>query len=299
MATQTFDGVTYKAAQRQDWSTASAGWKKWRMIIEQGFTPVTQRMVELAQVRTGQRVLDVTTGIGEPALTAARLVGPSGHVTATDIAPGMLEIATERAKQAGLSNIEFREMDAESIDFPEGSFDAVLCRFGLMFLPNLAASLKAIRRVLATGGHLAAAVWGPPERHFGTVTMGAVARELQLPPPQPGTPNIFSLADRKALERSLAQAGLTDVRTEPLNVTGEFDSGGCLHPYAPGHLPADLEPSRHPERGAQSEGLASGGGGQPAVRGRRRHPAARGRKRTGCRTETGGLKATAVLVSQR
>ncbi len=194
------------------------------MIIEQGLTPVTQRMVELAQIRARQRVLDVATGIGEPALTAARLVGPSGHVTATDIAPGMLEIATERAKQAGLSNIEFREMDAETIDFPEGSFDAVLCRFGLMFLPNLAASLKAIQRVLTAGGHLAAAVWGPPERHFGTVAMGAIARELQLPPPPPGTPNIFSLADRTALERSLAQAGLTDVRTEPLNVSLEFDS---------------------------------------------------------------------------
>ncbi len=224
MATQTFDALKYKAAQRQDWSTASAGWKKWWMIIEQGVTPVTQRMVELAQIRAGQRVLDVATGIGEPALTAARLVGPSGHVTATDIAPGMLEIATERAKQAGLSNIEFREMDAETIDFPEGSFDAVLCRFGLMFLPNLAASLKAIQRVLTAGGHLAAAVWGPPERHFGTVAMGAIARELQLPPPPPGTPNIFSLADRTALERSLAQAGLTDVRTEPLNVSLEFDS---------------------------------------------------------------------------
>jgi SAM-dependent methyltransferase len=224
MATQTFDALKYKAAQRQDWSTASAGWKKWWMIIEQGVTPVTQRMVELAQIRAGQRVLDVATGIGEPALTAARLVGPSGHVTATDIAPGMLEIATERAKQAGLSNIEFREMDAETIDFPEGSFDAVLCRFGLMFLPNLAASLQAIRRVVADGGHVAAAVWGPPDRHFGSVAMGAVARELKLPPPAPGTPNIFSLADRTALERSLTQAGFTNVRTEPLNVSLEFES---------------------------------------------------------------------------
>lgn len=224
MATQTFDALKYKAAQRQDWSTASAGWKKWWMIIEQGVTPVTQRMVELAQIRAGQRVLDVATGIGEPALTAARLVGPSGHVTATDIAPGMLEIATERAKQAGLSNIEFREMDAETIDFPEGSFDAVLCRFGLMFLPNLAASLQAIRRVVADGGHVAAAVWGPPDRHFGSVAMGAIARELKLPPPPPGTPNIFSLADRTALERSLTQAGFTNVRTEPLNVSLEFES---------------------------------------------------------------------------
>lgn len=224
MATQTFDAVKYKAGQRQDWTTASAGWKKWWRTLERALTPVSQRMVELAEIRSGQRVLDVATGIGEPALTAARLVGPSGHITATDIAPGMLEVATERAKEEGLTNVEFREVDAEAIDFPEGSFDAVLCRFGLMFLPNLAGSLGAIHRVLSDRGHLAAAVWGPPERHFGAVTMGTIARELQLPPPPPGTPNIFRLSDRTALEKSLGEAGFEDVRTEPLKVNIEFAS---------------------------------------------------------------------------
>lgn len=224
MTAQTFDAGTYKAGQRRDWSIASAGWKNWWETLERALRPVSQRMVELAQIRTGQRVLDVATGIGEPALTAARLVGPAGRVTATDIAPGMLEIAKERAQEAGVSNIEFREMDAETIDFPEGSFDAVLCRFGLMFLPNLAASLKAMQRTLTNGGYLAAAVWGPPERHFGSVAMGVIARELQLAPPPPGTPGVFSLSNRSALEESLVQAGFTDVRSEPLNIMVEFES---------------------------------------------------------------------------
>jgi len=128
----------YKAGQRRDSSSAAAGWKYWWETLETALAPVSKRMIELAQLHARQRVLDVATGIGEPALTAARVVGPAGHVTATDIAPGMLEIARERAEEAGLTNVEFVEADAETIDFPEGSFDAVLCRFGRMFLPNVA-----------------------------------------------------------------------------------------------------------------------------------------------------------------
>lgn len=225
MATQPFDADGYKAGQRRDWSTAAAGWKYWWETIEKSAAPVSRRLIELAQIQAGQRVLDVATGIGEPALEAARVVGPAGKVTATDIAPGMLEIARERAQDAGVTNIEFVEVDAETINFPAGSFDAVLCRFGLMFLPNLAASLESMRRALQDGGRLAASVWGPPERVPAvSVTMGAVARELQLPPPPPGTPGPFSLADRSALEQSLREAGFTDVQSEPLNVTFEFDS---------------------------------------------------------------------------
>lgn len=223
--TQPFDASKYKAGQRRDWSSAAAGWKYWWETLETALTPVSQRMIELAHIHARQRVLDVATGIGEPALTAARVVGPAGHVTATDIAPGMLEIARERAEEAGLTNVEFVETDAETIDFPEGSFDAVLCRFGLMFLPNVAASLQSMRRALGDGGHLAASVWGPPERVPAiSMTMGAIARELQLLPPPPGTPGLFSLADRSALEQSVRQAGFTGVQSEPLNITFEFDS---------------------------------------------------------------------------
>lgn len=226
MSSQAFDPVQYKAAQRKDWSDAAAGWREWWQTIEIGFGPVSERLVELAQIEPGERVLDIATGIGEPAVTAARCVGTQGNVVATDIAPGMLEIARERAAELGLNNIEFREADAEELQLPDEQFDAVLSRFGLMFFPDLHAALERIRGALAPRGRLAAAVWGPPERApFAGLALGAVAKELELPPPAPGTPGPLSLADADALEGHLREAGFVDVLTERMTVHVSFSSG--------------------------------------------------------------------------
>ena len=225
MSTQTFDPATYKAGQRRDWTEAAEGWKKWWRPLEAALGPVGDRLIQLAAIRPGHRVLDVATGIGEPAVTAARLVGPAGRVVGTDISPGMLEVATERAAEIGLGNVEFHEMDAEALDLPESSFDAVLCRFGLMFLPDVDRTLVGIRRLLVPGGHFAASVWGPPERYpMVAVAFGAVARVLELPAPAPGTPGPFSLADGDALAGRFRAAGFADVQTETLLVRFEFDS---------------------------------------------------------------------------
>jgi len=225
MSLQTFDPAAYKAGQRRDWTEAAGGWGKWWHHLEAASGPVGDRLIQLAAVRAGHRVLDVATGIGEPAVTAARLVGPAGRVVGTDISPGMLEVARERAAELGLGNVEFHEMDAEVLDLPESSFDAVLCRFGLMFLPDVDRSLVGIRRLLVPAGRFAASVWGPPERYpMATVAFGAVARVLELPPPAPGTPGIFSLADGDELAGRFRAAGFADVHTETLLVRFEFDS---------------------------------------------------------------------------
>lgn len=225
MSTQTFDPAAYKAGQRRDWTEAAEGWRKWWRPLEAALGPVGDRLIQLAAVRAGHRVLDVATGIGEPAVTAARLVGPAGRVVGTDISPGMLAVARERAAELGLGNVEFHEMDAEALDLPESSFDAVLCRFGLMFLPDVDRTLVGIRRLLVPGGRLAASVWGPPERYpMATAAFGAVARVLELPPPAPGTPGMFSLADGDALAGRFRAAGFADVHTETLIVRIEFDS---------------------------------------------------------------------------
>jgi enediyne biosynthesis protein CalE5 len=222
---QTFDPVRYKAAQRTDWSTAAEGWRKWWRTIEDGLGPIAERLVELAALERGDRVLDVATGIGEPAVTAARRVGPEGRVVATDIAPGMLDIGRERAAELGLDNVEFREADAEELELPDEQFDAVLSRNGLMFFPDLPAALERMRAVLVGGGRLAAAVWGRPEQTpFIAVTHRTVARELGLPPPAPGTPGPLSLSDADALESRLRQAGFADVRSERMTISVDFDS---------------------------------------------------------------------------
>ncbi len=115
--------------QRQQWNSVATGWKKWWRAIEGGAQHVSQRMIELAEVKPGQRVLDIATGIGEPALLAASRVGTAGRVVATDLSPQMLDIARERANALGLTNVGFMESDVEALNFPDGSFDAILCRW--------------------------------------------------------------------------------------------------------------------------------------------------------------------------
>jgi SAM-dependent methyltransferase len=225
VGTQTFDPVQYKAAQRTDWSDTAAAWRKWWETVERSVGAVSERLVALADLKDGERVLDVATGIGEPAVRAAQRVGSEGRVVATDIAPGMLEIGRERAAELGLDNIEFREADAEELELPDERFDAVFSRFGLMFFPDLGTALRRIHSVLAPEGRLAAAVWGPPERTpFIAVALQTAAKELELPPPAPGTPGPLSLGDAEALEGRLREAGFSDVRSERMMLDIEFAS---------------------------------------------------------------------------
>lgn len=225
MTEQSFDPLQYKAKQRHDWDAVAAGWKKWWQTLEQGAQRVSDRLVALAEIQSGQRILDVATGIGEPAVTAARKIGPTGWVVATDQAPQMLAVAQERAAGKGLQNIEFLEMDGEVLDLPEDGFDAILCRWGLMFFPERAKALARMARLLAPNGRLAAATWDiPPKVPMISLAMGVVQRELQLPPPPVKAPGPFSLADARALERQFTQAGFTDVHSERLTVPFEFPS---------------------------------------------------------------------------
>jgi ubiquinone/menaquinone biosynthesis C-methylase UbiE len=218
--TQSFDPVQYKAQQKQDWSAVANGWKKWWTTFEGSAQAVSDRLVALAQLQPGHQVLDVATGIGEPAVTAARQVGPTGRVLATDQAPQMLALARARTLEFGLTNIEFREVDAEQLEFPTQSFDAILSRWGLMFLPDLALALQRMHGLLRPGGRLAAAVWAAPQKvPLISVAMGMVRQQLQTPPPPADVPGPFSLAETGRLAQALTRAGFTDIRSEPLTVT--------------------------------------------------------------------------------
>ena len=219
MTSESFDPVEFKAEQRRQWSESAEGWMKWSETIEAALHPVTERMLSTAGIGPGHKVLDVATGIGEPALTAARIVAPSGRVVAIDQSPRMLEIARERAAASGMGNIEFREMDAESLEMPSGSFDAVLCRFGLMFLPDLPSALIGLRSLLTAGGRFAAAVWSEASKvPFISVPGEVIGRAGELPGSPEGTPGPFSLADTSALEQALRQAGFADVSSELVEV---------------------------------------------------------------------------------
>ena len=201
------------------------GWKQHWNIWERAAQHVNERLVDLAQIRPGHRVLDVATGLGEPAFTAARRVGPNGSVVATDLSPAMLFLARQEAARLGMHNIEFREMDAEEPDLPAQSFDAALCRWALMFLPHLVVALTRLRELLAPRGRFAAAVWANPEKvPFTSVPMGAIRRVLHIAPPPAGTPGTFSLANEEVLQRAFAQAGFTEVAIERHILILEYSS---------------------------------------------------------------------------
>lgn len=215
-----FDPAEFKAKMRTEWRSAATGWRKWHDVVEaeEGGQFHSAKLVELAGIGPGDVVLDVAGGYGEPSLTAARAVGPSGRVVCTDISPEMLAFGQERAAAAGLSNIEFVASDAEQLDFDDGSFDAVLSRAGLMFLPDVAGTLRRLHAFLKPGGRLAASVWGPPAEVQMAAGLPILFEELKLPPPPPGRPGIFALADAERLAALVAGAGFRDVATRTMNV---------------------------------------------------------------------------------
>ena len=216
-----------KQSQRQSWDSVALGWQKWWKIFESSAQTVSDKLVELAQVKHDSKVLDIATGIGEPAITAANRIGNGGgYVLATDLSPHMLSIAKERANSQNLDNImEFKEGDAETITLQPYTFDAALCRWGLMFLPNLEAGLSNIYRSLVDGGRFAAAVWSTPDKVPQlSIPMNIARRETNAQLPPLGTPGPFGLADEKLLYRFFENAGFRNIQIEKVNVTFKFDA---------------------------------------------------------------------------
>ncbi|MBF6129682.1 class I SAM-dependent methyltransferase [Nocardia brasiliensis] len=224
MTTADFDPVSFKRTQRANWNAISDGWVSCAADFERGGAPVTARLLELAGVRPGHRVLDIGTGTGEPALSAAAVVGSAGAVVGIDLAPEMISRARERAR--GLDNVEFAVGDVESLEFPAASFDVVLSRWGLMFAVDHVETFRALARVLVPGGRFAAAVWAVPGSDVPMMSLAfqVLSRRLELPPAPPGTPGPFSMGDPEALAAEVTKAGFTDVEVTPFRVPFVLES---------------------------------------------------------------------------
>jgi SAM-dependent methyltransferase len=223
MTTTRFDPVEFKRAQRVTWNAVSAGWTSCHEDFESGGRVVTRRLLELGGVRPGQAVLDVGSGTGEPALSAAGVVGRTGHVVGLDLAPDMVAIARQRADRS--VNVEFVTRDVESAELPPSAFDVVLSRWGLMFAVDHVAVFRALARTLVPGGVLAAAVWGPPaEAPMVSLAFRVLSARLDLPPGPPGLPNPFSMADPGMLTAELVAAGFTGVEVTPFDVPFVLES---------------------------------------------------------------------------
>jgi enediyne biosynthesis protein CalE5 len=225
MESKAIDPVEFRENQQKQWNIAAAGWKEWSEYIDSAAGHISARLVELAEVRPGSRVLDVAAGYGEPSLTAAKVAGPDGKVIATDISLEMLACGRERAEARGITNIEFIEADASSLDFPEGSFDAAVSRWGIIFDPDGEGAAARVRSFLKPGARMAISSHGEPEQvPFLSIAMRTAMEKLDVPPPPPGTPGPLSRPTPEALGGLLEGGGFSEVEVEQAEVIFEFES---------------------------------------------------------------------------
>jgi SAM-dependent methyltransferase len=228
MATTTFDPVAYKETTRQQWQEAAAAWHRWGTTLEAWLGEATELMLDLARIREGSRVLDVAAGAGGQTLAAARRVGPSGAVLATDISNNILEFAAREARAEGLGNVATRTMDGESLEVEDGSFDAVISRVGLIYFPDQQRALGEMRRALRDGGRVSAIVYSTPERNaFFAIPVSVIRRHAGLPPPAPGMPGPFSLGQPGALEAAYEEAGFGEVEVRSVEAPVRFSSAAA------------------------------------------------------------------------
>ena len=197
--------------QKASWNQFSSGWKKWDLEIHNHMQQAADEIINLINPKGPQTILDIAAGTGEPGLSIATMLD-GGKVIITDLANDMLDIARENASKKGITNVEFRACDVSELPFAENTFDAVSCRMGFMFFPDMQLATKEIHRVLKPGGRFVTAVWSGPEKNFWvTVISGTINRNMQIPPPPPEAPGIFRCAKIGLMANIFSQAGFKNI----------------------------------------------------------------------------------------
>lgn len=237
-----FDPQRYKATTTEQWQGAAAAWHGWGPVIDEWLGEATTSMLDMAAVGANSRVLDVAAGAGGQTVAAARLVGPNGHVLATDVSSNLLAYAAHSARMAGLGDVvDTAVMDGESLSVDAGAFDAVISRVGLIYFPDRRRALAGMRRVLRPGGRIAAVTYSSADANaFFSIPVSVIRAAAQLPAPAPGQPGPFSLGDEAVLRAALEEAGFVDVEVRRISaplrlptaadcVLFERESFGALH----------------------------------------------------------------------
>jgi len=217
------------------------GWERWHDWQATVMKPVTDWYVRATHATPGQSILDAACGSGLPALALAERVGPTGKVVATDVSLKMLAATRRKAAASGLANVETREAHAAALGGPDAAFDAVTCKDGLMFCPDVAAALGELHRVVKPGGRYAFSVWAEPDANQAFARMfGVLAPFMPGPPPPPDAPGPFRLAAPGTLERLIRAAGFDDVHVEHVAITFAWDSA-AHHFQSMSEMAAPLE----------------------------------------------------------
>ena len=205
---------------RDEWQAVARGWRRWEPLFQSFTWPVALRMAAVARIGAGQRVLDVGCGIGDPTLQVAVLVGPHGRVLGIDLVEEMLATARERATALGLGHVEFRAADVSTLEAPPASFDAVLARWSLIYVDDVAGALARLRHTLQAGGRIAVTAWAPPaDNPWIAIPMEELARVLPLPSPDPAAPGLFYLSADGALADALRATGFRNVAQERVQLS--------------------------------------------------------------------------------
>ncbi len=208
--------------QKAVWNKFSPGWKKWDEFTMDFLKPYGDEIIKQLTLKDTDVVLDVAAGTGEPGLTIASIV-KNGKVIITDLADDMLVIGHENATNKGIKNVEFSVCDVSELPFANNTFDAISCRMGFMFFPDMLLAAKEMVRVLKPGGKIAASVWNIPEKNFWiTATMGAMNKNIEMPVVPPGSPGMFRCAKDGYIADLFSQAGLKNISQN--EVAGKMNS---------------------------------------------------------------------------
>lgn len=230
-AQKVFDPMAYKTTTRAQWEGAADAWNRWSPLLERWLGPATEMMLDMTDVQTGSRVLDVAAGAGGQTMAAARRVGPTGYVLATDISPAILQHAAANARLAGFGHVETAVKDGEELaEIKATPFHAVISRVGLIYFPDQHKALTGMRDQLREGGRVGAITYASAAMNgFFAIPVGIIRRRAALPAPLPGQPGPFSLGDPEVLAKRLSDAGFKDVRVERVVAPVRLDSAlDCL-----------------------------------------------------------------------
>jgi len=213
----------YRQASRDIWDQMAAGWDDDRRWIWDASRPVGEWLVDALDPQPGETILELAAGVGDTGLAAASRLGDSGRLISTDFSEQMVGAARRRAEELGVSNVEFRRMDAERMDLADDSTDGVVCRWGYMLMADPAAALRETRRVLRPGGRVALSVWGEPKANlWASVPAAALAEHTGQGPADPHAPGIFAMASEERTRELLTEAGLAPRRVEHVEMEWSF-----------------------------------------------------------------------------